>query len=67
MEYWCCIREKGTVIVTIMYNRADEKYHFVNLTHGHICKCAFNSVNDAILDMEKQKKEGLLIDYKKIS
>lgn len=66
MKCWCCIRDKGSVIVTIMYNRANGKYHFVNLTHGHICSCAFDTEEDAIKDMEKQKQESKLIDYKEI-
>lgn len=66
MRHWVCIREHSTVIVVILYSRTDGKYHFVNLTHGHICKCAFDTVEDAIADMEKQKQEGLLIDYKEV-
>lgn len=66
MRYWCCIREKDSVIVTILYNRANNKYQFVNLTHGHICKCEFNSIQDAIMDMENEKQKGILLDYKEI-
>lgn len=66
MRCWCCIREKDSVIVTILYNRANNKYQFVNLTHGHICKCEFNSIQDAIMDMENEKQKGILLDYKEI-
>lgn len=60
-------RTKGNVIVSIMYNRTDNKYHFVNLTSNHICSCCFNTINDAILDMERFKNEGKVIEYYKIN
>ncbi len=59
-------REKGDVIVTIMLNRSDNKFHFINLTNEHICQCGFDSVEDAILDLEDYKKKGKIIDYYKL-
>ncbi len=59
-------REVGNVIVSIMYDRTDDKYHFVNLTKDHICACGFDSVEDAVNDMEKLKNEGNVINYCKI-
>ena len=44
----------------------DNKYHFVNITHNHICTCAFNNVQDAINDMDNLKKNGKILDYYKI-
>lgn len=63
---YCVVRPKGSVIVSIMWNRADSSYHFVNLTHGHICKCSFPTVEAALEDMDNLKKEGKVISYTKI-
>ena len=60
------IRNKDNVVVSIMFNKQDGKYHFVNLTKGHICTCGFNSVGDAIKDMEIKKANGEIIDFEKI-
>lgn len=59
-------RVKGNVIVSIIYNKTDNKYHFVNLTSNHICSCCFETVDKAILDMERLKKEGKIMEYYKI-
>ena len=37
--------------------------HFVNLSKGHICSCGFETINDAILDMEHYKNNGMIDDY----
>lgn len=60
------IRNEGNVIVSIMFSRHSGKYHFVNLTKGHICSCAFDSVNDAIGDMKKKKDNAEIVDYIRI-
>lgn len=60
-------REKDNVVVSIMFCKADKKYHFVNLTKDHICSCAFDKIDDAILDMEHFKNNGKLIEYYKIT
>ena len=57
------IRDKGNVVVSIMWNRMDQSYHFVNLTKGHICSCDFNTVQDAIADMQEKKDNGEIIDF----
>ena len=57
------VREKGDVIVSIMYSRFDDKYHFVNLTKGHICKCGFETVHEAVEDMKIKKADGEIINY----
>ena len=56
-------RQQGDVLVSIMYNRTDKKYHFVNLSKGHICSCGFETINDAILDMEHYKNNGMIDAY----
>lgn len=57
------IREKDNVVVSIMLNKSDHTYSFVNLTKGHICTCRFASIEDAIKDMEKKKDSGEIIDF----
>ena len=47
------MREKDNVVVSIMLNKSDHTYSFVNLTKGHICKCTFPSELDAIRDLRK--------------
>lgn len=56
-------REKDSVIVSIMLNKSDHTYSFVNLTKGHICPCRFASIEDAIKDMEEKKDSGEIVDY----
>lgn len=57
------IRNKGNVIVSIMYNKFNGSYRFVNLTKGHICSCEFETVLDAINDMQNKKDNGEIIDF----
>lgn len=57
------IREKDNVVVSIMLNKSDHTYSFVNLTKGHICTCKFDSIEGAIKDMEKKKDSGEIIDF----
>lgn len=51
-------RPKGDVEVAIMFDRNSEKYCFVNLTKGHVCKCRFNSYEEAIQDLENEISLG---------
>lgn len=37
--------------VEIMYDRYSNKYCFVNLTSNHVCKCRFDSIEDAFTDL----------------
>ena len=60
------IRNKGNVVVSIMFNRFNGSYHFVNLTKRHICSCEFETVWDAIDDMQSKKDNGEIIDFIKI-
>mgnify|MGYP003316573810 CR=1 FL=1 len=62
-DMYLVIRDKGNVVVSIMWNRMDQSYHFVNLTKGHICSCAFRTVYDAIEDMKYKKDIGEIIDF----
>lgn len=57
------IREKDNVVVSIMLNKLDDTYSFVNLTKEHICTCRFTSIEEAIKDMEKKKESGEIVDF----
>lgn len=61
MDKWLVLREKGNVIVSILYNRNNDKYQFVNLTSGHICSCIFDTLQDAYLDMIDKLNNGEII------
>lgn len=60
------MRQNGNVVVSIMFNRSNGKYHFVNLTKGHICSCAFDSPADAVADMQKLQDNGDIIGFLKM-
>lgn len=63
MKRWLVIRPNDEVIVTIMQNKSDNTYSFINLTKEHICSCRFNSIEDALKDMDIRIKEGTVIKY----
>lgn len=44
LNLYSVTRPKDTVIVAIMLNEQNNKYHFVNLSHNHICPCSFDSI-----------------------
>ena len=57
-------RPTDTVIVSIMYDRNTDQYCFVNLTKRHVCSCRFASKAEALFDLEEQKREGKVLNYK---
>ena len=57
-------KENKILDVLLLRHKGTDKYSFVNLTKGHICSCVFNSIDDALKDIEDRKQKGLLIDYK---
>jgi hypothetical protein len=57
------VRPKDNVIVALLPNKKNNKYSFVNLTKGHICPCKFETVEDALKDMENQQKLGKVIEW----
>ncbi len=59
-------RPKDTVEVLLIKNKCDATYSFVNITKGHICPCRFNSVKDAIGDMDRLIKENKIIRYENV-
>jgi hypothetical protein len=56
-------KETEDLDVLLLRHKGTDKYSFVNLTKGHICKCLFDSVDEAMKDIEDRKVKGLLIDY----
>ena len=56
-------RKSGNVMVSIMRNKSDNTYSFVNLTKGHICSCRFDSVEDAVKDMDEKILNGEIVGY----
>lgn len=63
-HYFVQQTEAEQVCTEIMFNRADNLYHFVNITKGYICPCGFKTVEEALADMEQHKKDGIISDYK---
>ena len=57
------IRENDIVYVGILKHKTTHKYHFINFTKEHICPCEFNTIQDAVNDLEKYKKTGKIINY----
>ena len=55
-----------TIEVLLLHYKNTNKYSFVNITKGHICSCVFNSIDEAIEDMEERKKKGLIDRYRRI-
>lgn len=49
--------------VEIWFDEATNKWCFVNMTKGHVCACRFDTVEDALKDLEQQKQEGKVIRY----
>lgn len=56
-------RPTDSVVVSILKNKDDGTYSFVNLTKGHICTCRFNSEEEAIADMDSLIEQGKIIRY----
>lgn len=66
MTKYLVIRPTDSIIVTIMKNKSDNSYSFINLTKLHICPCRFKSIEDALKDMDDKIKEGEILRYKEI-
>jgi hypothetical protein len=54
----------GTIDVLLLPHKNTFTYSFINLTKGHICSCVFNSIDEALQDLENRKNNGLILDYK---
>ena len=63
MKQYLVERPNGNVIVTILSNKSDHTYSYVNLTKGHICPCRFASEEEALHDMDQKIKSGKILRY----
>lgn len=59
-------RKNGNAVVSIMRNKSDDTYSFVNLTKNHICSCRFDSIEDAVKDMDEKILNGEIIGHFKL-
>ena len=66
MKKYKVIRPNDIVIVTILKNKSDNTYSYVNLTKEHICSYKFTSIQEALKDMDKLIKENKIIKYYEI-
>lgn len=48
-------KNKNDCTVSIMYDRNTDKYCFVNLTSNHVCSCRFDSVDEALKDLDNRQ------------
>lgn len=60
------IRENGVFYIAIIRTKANNKYKFINITKEHICDCEFDSIEKAVRDLNKYKKDGKIINYFKV-
>lgn len=67
MKKWLVERKEDDVVVTILKNKSDNTFSFVNLSKEHICPCKFKSIEDAIEDMNRQIKEGKIIRFMELN
>lgn len=58
------VRPNDDVVVSIFRDEIDNTYRFINITKSHICTCKFNSVEEAIADLDKHVEEGKVLKYK---
>ena len=63
MKQYIVERPNGNVIVTILRNKSDHTYSYVNLTKGHICPCRFASEEEALHDMDQKIKSEEILRY----
>lgn len=63
MKIYCVRKYDGDILVSILKNKNDNTYSFINISKEHICSCRFKTINDALEDMEHRKREGLISDY----
>ena len=67
MRKWLVKRKKDTIIVTILKNKNDNTYSFINLSKEHICPCKFATIEDALNDMQLQIQNGKIEYFQEIT
>lgn len=63
LNHFRVFKPSGTVDVLILKHKGTNEYSFVNLTKGHICPCRFQSLDEAIADLEQQKNDRKIFNY----
>ena len=63
LNHFSVFKPSGTVDVLLLKHKGTDEYSFVNLIKGHICPCRFQSLNEAIADLAKQKNDGRIFNY----
>lgn len=64
MKQYLVERPNGNVIVTILSNKSDHTYSYVNLTKGHICPCRFASEEEAyMIWIRRSKAERFCVTF----
>lgn len=56
MNKFHIVRADGVFEVLLMQNKEDKTYSFINITKEHICPCRFKTIEDAIADLNSNKK-----------
>lgn len=49
--------------VALVKDKCGGTWQFVNLSKGHICPCRFNTVADAVKDLDSYVKKGKIKRY----
>lgn len=63
MKWIKIYKEKEIVIITLIKFKEDNLWSFVNLTKGHICKCKFSNIEEALEDLNIRLKNSLIKNY----
>ena len=63
MRRWLVNCFKDEVVVAVMKNKVDNTYSFINLTKEHIYPCKFESIDDALKDMDDRVENGEINYY----
>ncbi|MEG1585980.1 MAG: hypothetical protein RR346_03820 [Bacteroidales bacterium] len=58
--------ENNVIRVIILPHKDTGKYSFINMSKGHICPCQFDSIDDAMVDLESKLQAGSILGYKVI-
>ena len=59
-------KENEDLDVLLLRHKNTNKYSYVNLTKGHICECGFDTIGDALHDMNEKMNNGDVINYFKL-
>lgn len=60
------VRPNDIIEVLLLKNRDEDTWSFVNITNGHVCPCKFESIDNALEDMDRYVREGKIIRYQRV-